>query len=88
MAARKPVVASRVGGLVETIEDGITGLLVPPGEPAALADGIIRLLNEPEAWESMGAAGRARVESDYTVDKMIDRTLDVYKEVVPKPVGR
>jgi glycosyltransferase involved in cell wall biosynthesis len=81
MAARKPVVASHVGGLVETVEDGITGVLVPPGAPKALASALARLLSEPEAWEVMGAAGRARVEAEYTADKMVERTTAVYREV-------
>jgi glycosyltransferase involved in cell wall biosynthesis len=82
MAARKPVVASSVGGVVETVEDGVTGVLVPPADPKALASALIQLLCEPEAWEAMGAAGRARVEAEYTVDRMVERTVAVYREVV------
>jgi len=86
MAARKPVVASRVGGLVETVEDGITGILVPPADSGALAAGLLHLLSEPEAWESMGAAGRTRAESEYTADLMAERTAGVYHRLAGRDI--
>ncbi len=82
MAARKPIVASGVGGLVETVEDGATGLLVSPGEPLGLANAIIHLLDSPDLRAAMGAAGRSRVEAEYTADRMVEQTIQVYGTIV------
>lgn len=78
MAARKPVVASRVGGLMETIRDGETGLLVPPESPEALARAIASLLNDPVRSRSLGEAGRARVETDYLLSRTLARLETLY----------
>lgn len=86
MAACRPVVASHVGGLVETIEDGVTGLLVPPRRAAALAEALGRLLGDTALREQMGAAGRARVEAHYTADRMVDRTLELYRRLSDRPL--
>lgn len=59
-AAGLPVVASRAGGVPEAVEDGVTGILVPPGDPAATAAAVRRLLGDPALAAAMGAAGRAR----------------------------
>ena len=61
MANARPVVATRVGGLADAIEDGITGVLVPPGDIAALREAIERLLGDPEERERLGAAARERI---------------------------
>jgi glycosyltransferase involved in cell wall biosynthesis len=81
MALGRPVVASRVGGLPEVVADEETGLLVPPGDPAALAVAIARLLREPDTARRMGAAGRARVERLFTRERMVDQIEQVYQEV-------
>jgi glycosyltransferase involved in cell wall biosynthesis len=74
-----PVIASRLGGLAETIVDGETGLLVPAGDPAALAAAIQRMLAmPPDARAAMGAKGAARVRSLYSVDALQAATLRVY----------
>jgi glycosyltransferase involved in cell wall biosynthesis len=62
MAAERPVVASRVGGIPEVVRDGETGILVAPRDPGSLADGIARLLDSPRQRDEMGAAGRRRAE--------------------------
>lgn len=82
MAARRPVVASRVGGLPETVEDGVTGLLVPPEDPATLADALVRLLADAPLRQRLGDVGRRRVEERYTVARMVSRTIEVYSEVL------
>lgn len=82
MAARKPVVASRVGGLAETVEEGVTGLLVPPGDPAALADALLLLLEDAATRQRLGEAGRACVEARYTADRMVDSTAALYQRLV------
>src|SRR5205085_7244813 len=61
MAAARPVVASRVGGLGEAVVHGETGLLVPPADPGALAAALARLIGDPALRVRLGAAGRARV---------------------------
>ncbi|MEM0459384.1 MAG: glycosyltransferase family 4 protein [Thermofilaceae archaeon] len=82
MAAAKPVVASRVGGLAEIVEDGVTGLLVPPEDPGALAAAIEHLLNNPELAREMGLRGRRRVEELYRWDKIVRYLLHVYRRVL------
>lgn len=71
-AMRVPVVASRVGGIPDTVLDGETGLLVPPGSPSALAEAITRLLHDGPLRHRMGEAGRAFVESRYAWDRTLD----------------
>jgi glycosyltransferase involved in cell wall biosynthesis len=62
MAAGKPIVASRVGGIPELVDDGVTGLLVEPERPAELAEAIVALANDPARRRAFGAAGRRRAE--------------------------
>jgi glycosyltransferase involved in cell wall biosynthesis len=75
MVCGLPVVASNVSSLPELVDDGVTGLLVPPDDPAALAAGIERALLEP----SMGAAGRERARHEFSVARMADRTAALYE---------
>jgi glycosyltransferase involved in cell wall biosynthesis len=82
MAFGLPVVASNVGGLPEVVEDGVTGLLVPPGDVKALADSLARLLHDPELRARMGRAGQERVRSEFTVDQIVPKMLAVYESVV------
>jgi glycosyltransferase involved in cell wall biosynthesis len=71
MARGLPVVATRVGGNCEVVADGETGVLVPAGEPAALAEAILRVLRDPEAGRRIGRAGRQRVERYFDVRRMV-----------------
>jgi glycosyltransferase involved in cell wall biosynthesis len=73
MAAGKPVVASRIGGLPYTVNDGLTGLLFEPGNPFDLAEKIGRLLDDPALRRRMGLAGRARFEEDFMWEDVIKR---------------
>src|SRR5439155_1167017 len=70
MAAGRPVVASRVGGLAEAVVHEETGLLVPPGDPTALAAALARLARDPDLRARLGAAGHARVLARYTATRM------------------
>jgi len=81
MAASRPIVATRAGGIPEIVEDGVTGLLVPPRDHVALAAAIVRMLKDEEGRRRMGATGFARVKERFTVDRMVDMTADVYKQV-------
>lgn len=67
LASRIPVVASRVAGVQELVEDGVTGYAVPPGDVETLVDRIIRLMDNPNAASDMGAAGRIAVEKSFDV---------------------
>jgi glycosyltransferase involved in cell wall biosynthesis len=80
MARRKPVVASAVGGIPEVLTNGLDGLLVPPADPAALAEACIRLACSPELRTRMGEAGRATVEARFSLDAMVRQIEEVYDE--------
>jgi glycosyltransferase involved in cell wall biosynthesis len=82
MALGKPVVATRVGGIPEVVHDGVTGLLVPPRDPVALARAIGVMLRHPELAKQFGEAGRARVARYFTAARMAERTLHVYQQLV------
>jgi len=82
MAAGKPVIATRVGGTPEVVEDKVTGLLVPPRDPEALAEAIIALIQDRERAEAMGQVGRARVEEYFSVERMIAETETLYEELI------
>lgn len=69
MAARIPVVATRVAGIPELVEDGVSGLLVPPGDSGALANAIAELLNDPARRDRMGEAGLAKVAAEFNLDR-------------------
>ena len=82
MALRKPVVATRAGGIPESVQDGVTGLLVPPGEPQLLAEALVAMLKTPERGLAFGEAGRRRVEEIFTVERTGAATLRVYHDVL------
>ena len=76
MACRRAVVSTRAGGIPEVVVDGETGLLVPPHDEAALAKAIVALLRDPARRAAMGEAGRARVEREFSVERMVANTLE------------
>jgi glycogen synthase len=82
MACGTPVVASAVGGILEVVQDGVTGFLVEPGRPDQLAEKIGRVLADPAQARSMGQAGRKRVEERFSWDSVAERTEGVYGEAV------
>lgn len=84
MALRKPVVATRAGGIPESVQDGVTGLLVPPGDAHALAEALCAVLRQPERGRAFGQAGRRRVEQFFTVERMGAGNLKVYQNVLDK----
>ncbi|MDP9348971.1 MAG: glycosyltransferase family 4 protein [Gemmatimonadota bacterium] len=82
MSCRRPVVASRLGGLVEVVDDGVTGVLVNPGDAGALAGGLHELLGSPEKMERMGKAGYERFRARFTLEAMIAGWRAVYGEAM------
>ena len=82
LAAAVPVVATNTGGLPEIIHDGKTGRLVAPGEPEALADGIVEMLTRVEAAKAMADEGRAMVQNYFSIDAMVDKNIEVYQRVL------
>jgi len=80
MSLGRPVVASRVGGLPDLVEDGETGLLVAPGDSAALAEALESLLLDPRKAAAYGRAGRSRWERDFSLDAFYEATQQVYDE--------
>ncbi|HSR51836.1 MAG TPA: glycosyltransferase family 4 protein [Acidobacteriota bacterium] len=84
MANRLPVVASAVGGNRELVTDGETGLLVPPGEPAQLAEALWKLIDSQTLRHRMGQAGRKRVEDNFTMERKIELSERLYREWLEK----
>ncbi len=82
MMAGLPVVATRVGGVEEMVENRKTGYLVPANDPLALTKAIQRLLEEPELRKKMGQAGREKALRTFTLDRMLTQTQKVYEEVL------
>jgi len=82
MAAARPVVAMRVGGVPDLVEDGVTGCLVPPGNAERLADAMQGLLGDPERRQVMGAAARKRVVPTYEAQRLVADTDRLYAAVL------
>jgi glycosyltransferase involved in cell wall biosynthesis len=82
MACGRPVVASQVGGLIDTVVEDATGLHVPPRDEAAVAAAVTALLDDPERREAYGAAGRERVESRYAWTRVAADTERVYERLI------
>lgn len=82
MAVGKPVVASAAGGIVDLVRDEVEGLLVPPGDVAALATAVRRLGTDQGLCARLGAAGRTRVETDFSWSKLRDDVADVYRRAL------
>lgn len=83
MAAGLPVVATRVGGIVEIVEDGLTGFLVPPADPDALAQGILSLVEDRTLRERMGAAGRGRAARLFSYEAV----AAAYQQCIERAAG-
>lgn len=81
LAYNKPVVATRVGGVPEIIEEGVTGLLVEPANAQALADAILWVLENPEKARKMAEKGKEKVEKFFPIHKMVKETEEVYEKL-------
>jgi glycosyltransferase involved in cell wall biosynthesis len=84
MAYGRPVVATAVGGLVDAVEDGISGVLVPPGDVAALRDALRRLLDDPAARRALGDGARRVARERFSADAARDALSGVYRELAPR----
>ncbi|NIO21873.1 MAG: glycosyltransferase, partial [Candidatus Aenigmarchaeota archaeon] len=82
MAMGKPVISTNVGGIPEVVLDGVTGILVPPGNSRELAHAIMKLLNDSELRESLGREGRRRVEEHFTLQAHVQRIQEIYAEIL------
>jgi glycogen synthase len=82
MGCQTPVVASAVGGILEVVENGVTGLLVPPGRPDELARALNRVLGDRALAQSLGQAGRRRVEERFSWASVAERTERVYAAAI------
>jgi glycosyltransferase involved in cell wall biosynthesis len=82
MAARKAVIASRVGGLAEVITDGVTGFLVPPRDSVALSETIARLIADPSLARAVGRRAAAHVREHFTLERMAARNEAYYYELL------
>jgi glycosyltransferase involved in cell wall biosynthesis len=82
MGSGLPVVASDVGAVGELVQDGVTGLLVPPGDPGAVRAAILSLAGDPERRAALGAAGRDRVAAEFGVERVVERRVRAYELAV------
>lgn len=82
MALAKPVIATGVGGIYSVIRDGETGLVVPPSNSEALANSILKLLEDPLKARAMGESARELVRQEFRVETMIERTVEEYKRAL------
>jgi glycosyltransferase involved in cell wall biosynthesis len=82
MCFARPVVVTAAGGMPEAVEDGVTGRVVPARDAAALAAALLGVLRDPGLAAAYGAAGRARFERRFTAARMVDESLQVYRELL------
>jgi glycosyltransferase involved in cell wall biosynthesis len=82
MSSGLPVVATNVGGIPEIVEDGVNGYLVPPKHPEAIAERILELNADPKLRRRLGGSARETILERYTIDKIVDQYVDVYKEII------
>jgi glycosyltransferase involved in cell wall biosynthesis len=80
LAAERPLVATAVDGTPEVVQDGTTGLTVPPGEPARLAEAILRLLRYPAFGAQLALNGREIVAKQFTHERQVRETEGLYRE--------
>jgi glycosyltransferase involved in cell wall biosynthesis len=81
MACGVPVIGTRTGGLPELIEDGVSGLVIPPGDVAALTEALCMVLGDTELRNRLGRAARQRAQEKFSVEAVVPRMLDLYRAV-------
>jgi glycosyltransferase involved in cell wall biosynthesis len=81
MAAGRPIIGSAIGGIPEQIDDGVTGLLVPPADPSALAKAIVALARDPGRREALGAAGKKKMAEEFAPAVQAQLLWKVYADI-------
>jgi glycosyltransferase involved in cell wall biosynthesis len=84
MAARLPVVATRVGALPELVQEGLTGFLVKPKDEETMAERLARFYHHQELANSFGLEARRKVEREFSLDRMLRRYADLYASVLQR----
>ena len=87
MEASRPVVATRVGGVPDIVQDGVTGVLVEPQAPEALASAVVGLLRDPDRAAAMGRAGKERRLREFTIEAAVGRVQALYEELCAARAG-
>ncbi|MBN1587680.1 MAG: glycosyltransferase, partial [Candidatus Omnitrophica bacterium] len=82
MVLNKPCVGTRIGGIPDVIEEGVTGLLVPKSDPQALAEALDRLLSDPGLAQRMGEAGHKRVEQIFETSRVVRGLEKIYEQML------
>lgn len=82
MRAGLPVIATRVGGIPESVKEGVTGYLVPRGDQPTLTERLARVMDRPDLRAELGANGRARYEAEFTFERLLANTQAVYRDVL------
>jgi glycosyltransferase involved in cell wall biosynthesis len=82
MATGLPCLASRIGGNIDLLEEGRTGLLLPADEPEAWSSALLSLINDPDRARRLGAAARQRIETEFALPAVVDRYLAVYRQIL------
>lgn len=82
MARGLPVVATQVGGIPEIMADGVNGILVPPGNPDAMAEALIALASDPERRGALGRAAQARIREHFLADRVIEKLHHYYERIL------
>jgi glycosyltransferase involved in cell wall biosynthesis len=82
MAYRTPPIVTNCGGSPELVEDGVSGLVVPPGDDGAIANAVRKLAADPAVREDMGKAARERIRLHFNIENTIRKTLKLYQAVL------
>jgi glycosyltransferase involved in cell wall biosynthesis len=88
MAAGLPVIATRVGGIPDIIEDGINGYLIQPGNTEAMQEKLLLLLSSPDLREKFGKANKLKAKEKFDINIIIPQLCSVYEQVLYSPSGR
>ena len=81
MAYRRPVVVTEAGGMPELVNDGVEGLVVPVRDPQRLAAALMQLANNPDQAAAMGERGRKRIETDFSIQVTVNKTIDLIRQL-------
>jgi glycosyltransferase involved in cell wall biosynthesis len=84
MASGLPVIATKVGGNIESVQDGVTGFLTPPQDADAIAEKAILLMRNPQLASSFGIAGSRVVASKFTIQSNAQNTIALYRKILEK----